>query len=67
MQLNTDFITLKTMLAMVGIRKVCARLVPGMLRQEQKDHRMQVSEELLRNCETESESFVNRTITGDMI
>lgn len=52
---------------MVGHRKVCARLVPGRLRQEQKDHRMQVSEELLRNYETEGESFVNRTITGDMI
>jgi hypothetical protein len=36
-----------------------------MLTQEHKNHRMQVSQDLLNHCEAEGDSFLDRIITGD--
>ena len=61
-ELNVGFNALETMLATLGYRKVCARWVPRVLTQEQKDHQMQVCQDLLNHY---SDSFLDRIITGD--
>ena len=38
---------------------------PRILKQEQKKHHMQVSQDLSNQCEAEHDSFLNRIITGD--
>lgn len=48
-ELKVGFNALETMLASLGYRKVGARWVPRILTQEQKDHEMQVCQELLNH------------------
>jgi hypothetical protein len=64
-ELNVGFNALETTLAALEYRKVSARCVSRMLTQEYKDHRMQISQDLLNHCEAEGDSFLDRTITGD--
>ena len=52
-ELNISFSVLETMVAMLKYHKVCTRYVPQMLIQEQKEHHMQVCQDLLNQYETE--------------
>jgi len=45
--------------------KICARLVPQNLTQEEKEHHMQICQELLNQNETEYDSLLNRIIIDD--
>lgn len=56
---------LEAMLSSLGYSKVCARWVPRMLTQENKDNRLSVSQELLSQYEVEGDSFLDRIVTGD--
>ena len=64
-ELNIDFSALETMAATLEYRKVCARWVPRMLKQEHKEQRIQVCQDLLKQYEAEGNSFLDRIITGD--
>jgi len=64
-ELNIDFSALETMVATLEYRKVCARWVPRMLKQEHKEQRIQVCQDLLKQYEAEGNSFLDRIITGD--
>jgi hypothetical protein len=64
-ELNVGFNALETMLATLEYREVCARWVPWKLTQERKDHRIQVSQDLLNHYEAEGDSFLERIITSD--
>ena len=55
MELNINFNTLE----------VCARWVPQMLSQEQKEHHVQVFKDLLNQYEAEGGSFPCHIITSD--
>jgi len=46
------------------MRKICAKLVPKILSNEQKDNRVLVSQELLDRVTSEPD-FLQRVITGD--
>ena len=45
--------------------KVCARWIPQMITQEQKEHHMKVSQDLLNQYEAEGDSFLYHIITHD--
>ena len=64
-ELNVGFNALETMLATLGYRKVCAKWVPRTLTQEEKNHRMQVCQDLLNQYEAEGDSFLDRIIAGE--
>ena len=63
--MNIAFNTLEPMLAMLEYRRVCAKWVPWMLIQEQKEHCMQVCQDLLDQYMAEGDSFLDRIITGE--
>ena len=48
----------------LGMRKICAKMVPRNLRQQQRDARVSVSAELLEQVEADPE-LMDRVITGD--
>jgi hypothetical protein len=48
----------------LNMRKVCTKMVPENLNDNQKVHRNKVSAEMLERLETEPD-FLNRVITGD--
>ncbi|KAJ8949243.1 hypothetical protein NQ318_022756 [Aromia moschata] len=48
----------------LGIRKVCAKLVPKVLTDDQKARRVETSQELLDTCE-DNLAFLDDVITGD--
>ena len=63
MELNIDFSLLGTTVATLEYQKVCARWVTRMLTQEQKEHRMQVCQDLLNKAE--DDFFLDHIITSD--
>ena len=64
-ELNIGFNVLKTMVATLEYRKVCARWVPQMFTQEYKEHYKQVCQDLLNQYEAEGDSFLDHIITCD--
>ena len=46
------------------MRKVCAKMVPGLLNDDQKERRMQVCQDIIEHLETEPD-LLRRVITGD--
>lgn len=48
----------------LGMKKICARMVPKLLSDEQKSRRMEVCEEILQHLE-ENQDFLSNVITGD--
>ncbi|KAJ8941792.1 hypothetical protein NQ318_015917 [Aromia moschata] len=48
----------------LGMRKVCAKLVPKMLTEDQKARRVETCQELLDTCE-DNPAFLDDVITGD--
>ena len=48
----------------LGMRKVCAKMVPKLLSNDQKDQRLVVCEDILQNLEEDPE-MLKRVITGD--
>ncbi|ROT70225.1 hypothetical protein C7M84_011507, partial [Penaeus vannamei] len=48
----------------LDMRKVCAKMVPKLLNDDQKDQRMQVCQDILERLETEPD-FLRRVIIGD--
>lgn len=64
-ELNISFSVLKMMVAMLEYCKVCTRWVPKMLTWEEKEHRMQVCWDLLKQYEAENESFLDHIVTSD--
>ena len=45
------------------LQKISARLVPRLLRDQQKTARVQISETLLARCEEEGDAFIHRIVT----
>jgi len=64
-ELNVGCNALETMLATLEYCKLGARWVPRMLTQENKEHHTQVCQDRLNQYEAESDSFLDRIITGD--
>ena len=48
----------------LGMRKVCAKMVPRLLTQEQKDRRLNVCQDILQQLEMDNK-FLEKVITGD--
>lgn len=55
----------ETMLSSLGYSKVCARWLPKMLTQDQKDQRRDVCQDLLDRYEAEGDGFLDRVVTDD--
>jgi len=47
------------------MRKVCARMVPRLLNDDQKERRMQVYQDIMEHLKTEPD-LLRRVITGDV-
>ena len=48
----------------LGMRKICAKMVPRLLNEGQKERRMQVCQNILKQLETEP-NLLKRALTGD--
>ena len=48
----------------LGIRKICAKIVPRLLNEGQKERRVQVCQNVLEQLETEP-NLLKRVVTGD--
>ena len=48
----------------LGIRKICAKMVPRLLNEGQKDRRVQVCQDILEQLET-APNLLKRVVTGD--
>ena len=46
------------------MRKVCAKMVPGLLNDDQKERRMQVCQDIIERLQTEPD-LLRRLTTGD--
>ena len=46
------------------MRKICAKMVPRLLNDEQKEHRVQVCQDILKQLETELD-LLSRVLTGN--
>jgi histone-lysine N-methyltransferase SETMAR len=65
-QLNLNRETVRLILTEnLNMRKVCAKMVPKNLSEEQKERRLQVCSELLERVQSEGDEFLNKIITGD--
>ena len=64
-ELDIHFNALEMMVAMLEYCKVCARWVPQMLTQEQKEHHMQVCQDLLNQYKASGNNFLGLSITSD--
>ena len=64
-ELNIRFSALETMVATLEYREVCARWVSRILKQEYKERRMQVCQDLLNQYKAEGDIFLDHIITGD--
>ena len=64
-ELGVGVSAVETMLSSLGYSKVCARWVPRMLTQDQKDRRRDVCQDLLDRYEAEGDGFLDQVITGD--
>ena len=48
----------------LGMRKICAKLVPRLLNEGQKERRVQVCQDILEQLETEP-NLLKREVAGD--
>ena len=48
----------------LGMRKICAKMVPRLLNERQKERRVQVCQDILEQLETEP-NLLKRVVTGD--
>ena len=48
----------------LGMRKICAKMVPGSLNDGQKEHHVQVYQDILKQLETEL-NLLSRIVAGD--
>ena len=48
----------------LGVRKICATMIPRVLNEGQKERRVQVCEDILEQLETEP-NLLKRVVTGD--
>ena len=48
----------------LGMRKICAKTVPRLLNEEQKERRVQVCQDILEQLETET-NLLKRVVTGN--
>ena len=64
-ELNIDFNVLKMMVAALKYHEVCIRWVPQMLMQEQKEHHMQVCQDLLNKYKAEGDGFLDLIMTDN--
>jgi len=48
----------------LGMRKICAKMVPRLLNEKQKERRVQESRDILEQLETEP-NLLKRVVTGD--
>ena len=48
----------------LGMRKICAKMVPRLLNEGQKERRVQVCQDILEKLETEP-NLLKRVVTGD--
>ena len=65
MQVGCSTGTIVNIINQLNYRKVCARWVPKLLTQEQKDARRDISSDLLRAYRNAGEEFFRGTVTGD--
>lgn len=64
-ELNLSFYAVQSILTEdLNMRRVSAKFIPKLLSDEQKEHRLQVSQELLNLAENDPD-LLNRVITGD--
>ena len=52
-------------MATLEYHKVCLKQVSRILTQEQKEHRMQICQDILNQYEDEGDSFLGHIIAGD--
>jgi len=64
-ELVISFNTLEMMVAVLEYHKVCGRWVPQVLTEENKEHHMQVSQDLLNQYKTKGDSFLDWIIVSD--
>ena len=65
MELTINFSASEMMVAVLEYHKVGARWVPRVLTWKQKEHCMQVCQDLLNKYEAEGDSFLDYIITSD--
>jgi len=65
--LGIGFTALETLVAALEYCRGCTRWVPWMLTQEQKEHRMQLCQDLLNQYKAKGESFLDHIITSDEV
>ena len=66
MELDNSFNVLEIIVATLESSNICVRQVTQMYSQEQKEHCMQVCQNLLNQYGAEGDSFLDHIITGDM-
>ena len=64
-ELNIGFRVSETVVATLEYHKVCARWVPQILTQKQKEHHRQVCQDLLNQYEAKGNSFLDHMVTID--
>jgi len=65
-ELNIDKESIRQMLhEELGMRKLCAKMIPKLLTWVQKEHRLNVCKDLLERTETDGTAWMSRIITGD--
>ena len=63
--MNIGFNALEMMVATLAYHEVCGRWVPQMLTQEQKEHCIQVCQDILNQNKAEGDSILDPNINGD--
>ena len=66
-ELNTILNVLETMVAILEYRKVCSRWVSWLLTLEQKEHCMQLCQDLLNQHKAEGDGFLDHVITSNKL
>ena len=64
-ELNIGLNVLKTMMAVLKYDKFCDRCVTRMLTQEEREHFIQVCQDLLNQYKTQGDSFLDHIIMSD--
>jgi len=64
-ELSISFSALEITVATLEYHKVCARWVPKIVTQGQKEHCKQVHQDLLNQYEAEGDDYLHHVITGD--
>ena len=63
--LNISFSELQMMVAVLEYHKVCARWIPRMLTQKQKEQNLHVCQDVLNQYKTGGDSFLKYIISGE--